>query len=635
LGDGVSGLALVTSLALSGGCAQAARAGDLSQDAASIDGGPAGTLADASAADSGGSSDDASLLGNPSFGDDSGSGVGSCSADLRSVVDDNGQVIETCADDQGCSNGACIPACDAAAANHGTLGCDFLVSTPAFEVSHRPPCLVVFLTNGWTATATLGVSRGGTSYDPTLFARVPSAGTPPSSWATLPTTGVAPNQVAVLFLSSDPDATNAGTSLDCPVADAIASGTAVWGMAFTDILDGGLEASVTGLGTAWHITSSVPVNGYDVLPFGGARSYLPSAQLLLPTSAWGTNYVAAVPPVGSVDERWGQIIAAQDDTRVELVPTVDLPSGAGVDAAAQNALASFSLNAGEYLQWQWRGSLGDLSGSPISSDKPVLFVGGHGDLCLSSATSTGGGCDSEHELVPPVSAWGREYVGIPYATRRADLQPESIPYRIVGAVDGTILSFDPAAPAVPVALSQGQVVDFEATSAFVVSSQDDQHPFWIAQQMPGCMVTSGSRPGTDPDASLGDCLGDEDDVGMIPPAQWLSRYVFFTDPTYATTNLALARANTPSGFPDVTVDCVGTVSGWQPVGASGNYEVTNIDLVRATTPVGSCQNGPHVATSDGLFTIVVWGLDSYSSYSYPAGGNFKSINTVVVPTKLR
>jgi hypothetical protein len=276
-----------------------------------------------------------------------------------------------------------------------------------------------------------------------------------------------------------------------------------------------------------------------------------------------------------------------------------------------------------------------MSGSVISSDKPVLFVGGNGHLCLQSSTSRGGGCDSEHELVPPVSALGHEYVAMPYATRRADLQPESIPYRIVGTVDGTVLTVDPPAAAVPASISQGQVVDFEATGAFVVSSQDDQHAFWIAQEMPGCYVTGGSRAGIGLDASYGDCLGDEDDVTMIPPDQWLTRYVFFTDPTYATTNLVLARTNTGGGFHDVTVDCVGAVSGWQPVGTGGRYEVTNVDLVRGNDSVGTCENGPHVATSDGPFAVVVWGLDSYASYSYPAGGNFKRINNVVVPPVVR
>jgi hypothetical protein len=46
---------------------------------------------------------------------------------------------------------------------------------------------------------------------------------------------------------------------------------------------------------------------------------------------------------------------------------------------------------------------------------------------------------------------------------------------------------------------------------------------------------------------------------------------------------------------------------------------------------GTCDNGPHTASSAGPFGLMVWGLDSASSYGYPAGGNIATINTVVVP----
>jgi hypothetical protein len=149
------------------------------------------------------------------------------------------------------------------------------------------------------------------------------------------------------------------------------------------------------------------------------------------------------------------------------------------------------------------------------------------------------------------------------------------------------------------------------------------------------MVTSGSRPGITPgidtELGLGDCLGDEEFVVVLPPAQWLAKYVFFTDPTYATTSLALAREKTAASFQDVTVDCLGTVTGWQPVGSSGQYEVATVDLLRGTVANGTCASGGHVAESTGPFGLIVWGTDEYASYAYPAGGNVAAINTVVVP----
>jgi hypothetical protein len=149
-----------------------------------------------------------------------------------------------------------------------------------------------------------------------------------------------------------------------------------------------------------------------------------------------------------------------------------------------------------------------------------------------------------------------------------------------------------------------------------VKSQDAEHPFYVAQIMPGC---GGGTP-----------TGDEEFVNVISALQYVDRYVFFTDPTYSTTNLVFVRRKTSAGFADVTVECLGTVTGWQDVGSSGTYQVTNADLVRDGVGVGSCRNGRQVASSDGSFGLVVWGLDQWASYAYPAGSGAASINTVFV-----
>jgi hypothetical protein len=213
------------------------------------------------------------------------------------------------------------------------------------------------------------------------------------------------------------------------------------------------------------------------------------------------------------------------------------------------------------------------------------------------------------------------------------LAPESIFYRVVGTVAGTTLTYSPAVTGAPTTLAVGEVVEFQTTDAFTVTSQDAMHPFYLGQYMSGCFVSAGSRPGTGSSCPAQEdcsCLGDEEFVNILPPAQWLSSYVFFTDPTYATTNLVVTREAGANGqFADVTVDCLGTLSGWTPIGTSGKYEITSVDLQRVT-PVGSCTNGRHTASSSGAFNIMVWGLDNFSSYAYPAGGNVGKINPVVV-----
>ena len=462
---------------------------------------------------------DSSLIGS---GDSTAPQMG-CSPDLHSVTNGSGVVVQTCPADEGCAGGTCVPACQAAGASHGNIGCDFQVATPSFFADYTyssgtyfSPCFAVFLANNWGTPMTIAVTRSGMTYNATTFGRIPIAGMPESSWTPVPSTGVPPGEVAVLFLEENPS-----TSFKCPVTPALSTATAVQG---------------TGVGAAWHIVTGAPVSAYDILPYGGASSLLPSAELLFPTSAWGTNYITVVPKLASGGNdsepgpQWGQILAMTNGTQVKVVPTVALPSGTGVVAAPANAVTTFTLNAGEFIQWQNPYTFAapgaapmEMSGSILSSNFPIAFMAGNGYLCLGSSTDTaGGGCDSGHQQIAPVSALGNEYAPAPYTTRRADLMPESLPYRIVGTVNGTTLVYDPPVVGAPITLSLGQYVDFEATGAFDVKSQDAMHPFYLGQMMTGCEVTSGSRP-------PGGCIGDEEYVNVMPPAQFLSSYVFFTD----------------------------------------------------------------------------------------------------------
>jgi len=577
---------------------------------------------------SSGNGSDAGLDGGSSDGpifSDTGSQNG-CSADLRSIIDSSGNVVTTCPPDQGCSNGQCIDACAAAAASHGTLGCDFWVPTPItydVEGGQKQPCFAMFVANTWAKPASLSVTRGATTYDATQFGHVPDSTKPPAQWPAVTTQGVPIDDVAVLYLSSDPNAVfveDTSVNLACPSATATTA----------------TELAGTGVGTAFHVTTNVPVTAYDIFPFGGAFSHFPAAELVYPSSAWGLNYVVLATPVGtSASQRlkFAHIVASANGTNVTFQPVVALAGGGPLAAVASNTSTTFTLNAGEYAQWETTPASNDLSGSIVLANKPVSVVAGSEFFRLQPQDEPGG--EGTHAQIAPVGALGFDYAVAPYATRRADLQEEPISYRIVGAVTGTTLAFDPPVTGAPSKVDQSQVADFIATGAFRVKSQDKDHPFAIAQVM---------STGNVPPAFRTDCAtiqyqnqletcGDEDFVPLLPTAQFLSKYVFFTDPTYSTTTLEVVRVKGSSGFQDVTIDCLGTLTGWQPIGASGELEFTRPDLVRAANGIGSCKNGRHVAQSTGSFGVIVYGLDTYSSYGYPAGGNAATLSGIVVQPK--
>jgi hypothetical protein len=324
------------------------------------------------------------------------------------------------------------------------------------------------------------------------------------------------------------------------------------------------------------------------------------------------------------------MVGSVDNTTVNVVSPQALPAGNGAPAIPANTPTPVTVGAGEIVQW-----LGaDPTGMVMQADQPIGVFAGNTYIRVMTATSpSGGGQDSAHQQLPPVSALGNEYVGGGVVTRLVSLAPESVLYRIGGVVDGTTLSYDPPIAAAPTTLARGQVVEFETTEHFVVRSQGDTHPFLLTQYLGG--ANSTARPGcgpTPPFAGLTCGLGDEEWVVQMPPAQYLAEYVFFTDPTYATTNLVITRVKGANGFADVSIECLGTVTGWQPVDAAGTYEVAHVDLIRGAVGVTpACETSRHLATSEGKFGVVVWGTDYYASYGYPAGGNVGSINAVVVP----
>src|SRR4051812_23180731 len=70
-----------------------------------------------------------------------------CSDDNTAVIDCQGN-SSTCGDGQLCSNGACSNACDAAVANHSSVGCDYYaIDMDAAQGPPQDACFAVFVAN--------------------------------------------------------------------------------------------------------------------------------------------------------------------------------------------------------------------------------------------------------------------------------------------------------------------------------------------------------------------------------------------------------------------------------------------------------------------------------------------------------
>jgi hypothetical protein len=141
--------------------------------------------------------------------------------------------------------------------------------------------------------------------------------------------------------------------------------------------------------------------------------------------------------------------------------------------------------------------------------------------------------------------------------------------------------------------------------------------------------TSGGGSGA------GRTLGDPDFVNVVPNEQFLDRYVFFTDFTYPETSLTIVRKKTAYGFMPVKLDCGGDVTGFKPLGTSGDYEYAWVPLTKNFAPQklakGECGYGRHAAESEGPFSVTVWGWGKDASYGYAGGMGMRPVNDAPLP----
>jgi hypothetical protein len=403
----------------------------------------------------------------------------------------------------------------------------------------------------------------------------------------------------------------------------------------------GPQINGSGIGHAFHITTDQPVVSYQILPYGGGKAAATGASLLLPVSAWGSNYIAVsanddmAPPIPIPMGPSHNFVASQDGTMVTIRPKSAIVAGTGTPAGAANQPYTVTLAKGDYLQLT---QFAPLSGSPVSSSAPIGVFGGHQIMSIDRCCG-----DHGEQMLAPVRALGWEYVAAPHADRAPNSVLTSDPrvFRIYGAVDGTALVYDPPNTG-PAMINQGDMIEIRTATPWTVRSQDKQHPFEFFTYMTGAGDCGMDNPC--PTHQDGYGVGDPDFVRLPPPSQYLSHYVFYTDPTYPFTWLTVVRQKKMNGsYDDVNLDCLGNVTGWMPVGGSSPYEIAWVNIADHFNTVGGCNNGVHVMGSGTPFGLWVWGWGSafdsslsdpngsgWVSYGFPAGEAVQPINDVII-----
>lgn len=322
----------------------------------------------------------------------------------------------------------------------------------------------------------------------------------------------------------------------------------------------------------------------EVTVYGLNRvQYTTDAFLALPTDILGTDYLTlGYHNANIVNGSQFAVAAAHDDTRVTIVPSTTT----GVRQAGVPYVVE--LDAGQAYQLRNTSAPRDLSGTHVTSDKPISVFGSHQCANVPNGAYY---CDHVVEQMFPVSTWGRSFVTVPLATRRF-----GDTFRFLSARDGTEVRLNGALVAT---LARGrwheQIVD---GSAHITASE----PILVAQYANGSTY----------DGAVADPF-----MMLVPPhEQFLNDYTVSTLSSGIKRNFLNVVVPTASAGSVVLDGATVPADRFTAIGTSG--------FSGAQIPVSI---GSHRVRASRAFGLFVYGFDDYDSYGYPGGLSLSEVAT--------
>jgi hypothetical protein len=166
-----------------------------------------------------------------------------------------------------------------------------------------------------------------------------------------------------------------------------------------------------------RLTSKMPISVYVL----NSKVFSSDGYMALPTKLWDTNYVSVSYYDFKEVNDWAGgfvVIARENNTKV----TIDLKGTGGTSAKtsggkANNAGTPFTVTLDEGQTYMVHGDgstrgVFDLTGTRITSSKPIGVIGFHHRTTMPNMLTNGNGRNHLVEMIPPVSAWGRQYVTV-------------------------------------------------------------------------------------------------------------------------------------------------------------------------------------------------------------------------------
>lgn len=348
----------------------------------------------------------------------------------------------------------------------------------------------------------------------------------------------------------------------------------------------------------FRVTSTAPIVVYGM----NHKEFSADAFMSLPRHVAGLEYIVMSyhnASVQSVDPRPSQfaVAAFEDKTMVTITPSYKTRGG-----HIANLPFTIPLDSGQVYQVQAAlDYVGDLTGTTVRADKPVVVYGSH----MRSEVPTG----YEHpdhsaitsrnhlaEQLPPTSAWGKHHIAKPF-----DQSDSGDVIRVLAMDDNTQVSVNGQMWKV---LNARQFADMTIRE---ISAIESSKPVLVAE------FAHSSKTH----------FGDADPfMAVIPPLdQGHEEYTFFNpiDTAYHLQRLIVVTSREGAG--EIKLDGVAIpASEFKPVSTPMNgklYSIADVAITQGRHDIQGLRSG-----TDG-FTILTYGIGLADSYGYAAGALFQ------------
>ena len=363
-----------------------------------------------------------------------------------------------------------------------------------------------------------------------------------------------------------------------------------------------------------HLTASGPVLAYMFNPWDNRFSN--DASLLLPDPLLGTEYAILswpTSPIGVVQiipgvtppanqNGYFTVIAAYDDTHVTFQVTAKVKASGSIPAMSPGQTHTVTLRRGDVLNVEADPDQlfdpMDITGSRVTSDKPIAVFGGHEEAVIGDRIPDGENgqltspCCADHleEQMLPIGVLGTHYFAVKSAPRGTSVIEPDV-WRIQAVEPGVTVTTTPAQPGAG-SFTLQNIGDFKEISTNQSFEIDATGKVQVGQYL----VTRDNTEAFTGDPSL---------VLLVPADRFRKDYVISVPDGYSKLWVSIVR---PAGA-SLTLDGVAAgATGFAPLGASG-WSTGYLPLTA----------GQHVISGDQDFGLTVYGYSNAVSFSYIGG----------------